>query len=63
MGFDDSNRRVTSTHFPHSSDLENAAADEGNLGDRRESHYGSHVQAPASWREQAEGARHLGSVA
>ena len=48
--------------WAHSSDLENAAADEGNLGDRREFD-GPHVQAPASGRKQAEGTRDLGSLA
>ena len=47
--------------WPHSGDLENVAADEENLGDRRESD-GPHVQAPASRRKQAEGTRDLGSL-
>ena len=45
----------------HANDLEDAAADEGNLEDRRESN-GPDVQAPASGRKQAEGARDLGSL-
>ncbi len=54
---------VRSEHtWAHSSDLESDAADDGNLGDRRESD-GPHVQAPASRRKQAEGARDLGSLA
>ena len=47
--------------WPHSRDLENVAADEWNLGDRREFD-GPHVQAPASGRKQAEGTRDLGSL-
>ena len=48
--------------WAHSSDVENAAADEGNLEDRREFD-GPDVQAPASRRKQAEGAGDLGSLA
>ena len=42
--------RLPADTFATESDLEDAATDEGNLGDRREFDHGSHVQAAASRR-------------
>jgi hypothetical protein len=64
MDFDDSQQsspELTMDSARH--DLEHAAANEGNLGVRREFINGSHVPTPASRREQAAGLGNLGALA
>jgi len=47
---------------PHSSDLEEDAANEGNLGEGGSFGHGPHLQAPAPQRKQAAGSWDLGPV-
>ena len=55
MAFDDFQRREpTPRLMATESDLENAAASDGNLGDRREFEHGAHVQTTtARWLQAA----------
>jgi len=51
MEFNDFQRaEPTPRLMPTESDLENAAASDGNLGDRREVEHGAHVQTTTAWR-------------